>query len=177
VISIVLRPPVGLTDALSGEMENVHGAASSATPTSSSPTLIEPLRALGFWLAATVNRTEPSPCPDAVPSSWIHALAADALQAQSRFAEMFTLPLPPPAGNDAGAAAAVTAHFSAEGAVMFSVDELHARVEVATAANTAARRNHRISAPSRTRRNGSGRPRRSGVQEQFRSGPMEQNAT
>src|SRR5689334_6925681 len=94
-----------------------------------------PLRDAGSVLRATVKESVPSPCPVVESPSWIQPLAAVADHSQSRLVVMLRVPVPPPTGNDVGAAVALTAHFAAcaEGAVTPWVDELHPTAEAAIA--------------------------------------------
>ena len=93
--------------------------------------MIVPLRTDGSVLRATVNETVALPCPVVdVPSS-IQPSAAVADHSQSRLVVMLRVPTPPSTWNDEGVAVTVMPHFTGEGDVTVSVDELHAATEAA----------------------------------------------
>jgi hypothetical protein len=64
-------------------------------------TVMAPDRVDGAGFAATVNGSDPPPCPLVVASATQDA-SADADHVQSRVAAMEMDPLPPVAGNDGG---------------------------------------------------------------------------
>jgi hypothetical protein len=80
-------------------------------------------------LAATWNRTSPSPCPDVGVRFVIQAACDEAVQAHSGCARMMTEELPPPAPIEVVAADAVTAHFAADGPVPSVADAPQAVAE------------------------------------------------
>ena len=108
---VVVVAPSGGTVAFGGDSVKVHGggAAVCVTVTVCPPTVIVPDRSPPP-LAATLKGIEALPVPDEVPSA-IHGAALDAAHAHVLCdAATVTVPLPPAAANDCGAALAVNVH-------------------------------------------------------------------
>jgi hypothetical protein len=80
-----------------------------------------------------------SPCPACSPDTATQLESVDTDQVQSRAVVIVSEPFPPPAPNDDGAADAVTAHRSADGAVSEVSVLLHPKKAIADAAHTADR--------------------------------------
>ena len=95
-----------------------------------------PVRDTASLLAATENRTEPSPCPAAGCASVTHAVSVCAAHWQSRLVPMRTVPEPPPAGNDGASAVAWRVHLLDDGLVRVSVFEEDPQAEATSAAAT-----------------------------------------
>lgn len=101
VTSTDSRPPAGSTVSADRLRPKRQGAAAWLTGTRASSTMIAPERVDGAGFAATVNATDPAPCPLVVESA-THEASADADQVQSRVAETAIDPRPPVAGKGDG---------------------------------------------------------------------------
>jgi hypothetical protein len=90
----------------------VHGAAAWLSATVCDPTTIDPDRATGTGLAATVYGIDASPCPLRSPPSVTQFVVVAIDHVQSRAAAIVTEPVPPAAVNDSAVVVAVTWHLA-----------------------------------------------------------------
>ena len=123
---------------------NVHGAAAWLTARLSEPTRIDPDRATGTGLAATVYGIVASPWPSCAPAIATQAASVVIDQVQSRWVATVTDPWPPADPNVVGAVVTFTSQRSVVGDVSDVSVLLHARVRNAEAERNAVARRSNI---------------------------------
>src|SRR3954464_13945086 len=116
---IVRAPPVASTDSLVEESRNSQRRPSCESCRRWSSTATALARATGSAFAATVNCTEPSPCPLAGEASDTHAASLFADHVHSRVVSTRIVPVPPSGLNETCSDVACTWHFGSDGRVMF----------------------------------------------------------
>ena len=119
---IVRSPPVASTDSLVEERRNSHGRAACDSCRRWSSIATALARGTGSAFAATVNWTEPSPCPLVGDASDTQAASLFADHVHSRVVSTRIVPVPPSGLNETCSEAACTWHFGCDGPVMFVSD-------------------------------------------------------